>query len=81
MKGVTMASCKDCKLPYRKFPLDVNMARAQWLLIMPGERGLLCAGCMVKRIKRRIHGATVCHLIVEVAPHLEARKKAKAKRR
>ena len=77
------ACCKDCKLPYRKFPLDVILPRSQWLAIMGSECGLLCASCIVKRIARRIPRATVCHLIVEVAPMFPTRprRKAKAKRR
>lgn len=62
------AACMDCSLPYAQFPLDVMLPRAQWLRIHPSEHGLLCASCIVKRVRRCIPRATVIHAVVEVAP-------------
>lgn len=62
------AACLDCGLPYAEFPMDLHLPRAQWLAIHPDEHGVICAACIVKRVKARIPRATVCHLIVEVAP-------------
>lgn len=59
-------ACMDCAKPYAEFPLDVVLPRAQWLAIHADEGGLLCASCIVARVRARIPGATVCHLIVEV---------------
>ena len=61
--------CMDCGTPYADFPLDVNLPRAQWLAIHSAENGVLCAQCIVRRIKERIPGVIVCHMIAEVAPH------------
>jgi len=56
----------DCGLPYSSFPLDVNLPRGQWLQINPKDGGVLCANCIVARVKKLIPGATVIHAIVEV---------------
>lgn len=46
-----ITACEDCGLPYREFPLDVVMPDADWLRIHPsGDGGLLCAGCIAKRV-------------------------------
>lgn len=67
-----VAACMDCGLPYERFPLDVLLPRAQWLRIHPDEGGLLCAACIVQRVKDRIPGATVIHAVAEVTPHTHA---------
>jgi hypothetical protein len=61
-------ACLDCGMLYRDFPLDVNLSRGQWLLIHPDDGGVLCANCIVRRVRERIPSATVCHLVVEVSP-------------
>jgi hypothetical protein len=66
---MTKARCWSCGLPYSKFPLDLLVPRAQWLLINRGrESGLLCAACIVRRMRRCIKGVTVIHAVGEVAP-------------
>lgn len=61
-------ACRDCGLPYRDFPIDLNLPRAQWLLIHPDDGGVLCAMCMLKRIAEKVEGATVVRAVVEVTP-------------
>lgn len=63
-----LAACLDCGLPYEKFPLDVILARSQWLDIHPAENGLLCAACIVARAAK-VRGVTCVHAILEIAPH------------
>lgn len=63
----TSAQCADCRLPYADFGLDVVLPRAQWLLINPEDRGVLCAMCIVKRA-RQVKGCTVIHAVLEIAP-------------
>ena len=60
-------ACEDCGLLYEAFPLDVNLSRAQWLAIYPGDNGVLCAGCIVKR-GAKLPGVSVAHLIFEIWP-------------
>ena len=66
-----MTCCLDCGLPYDQFPLDVVLPRAQWLRICPQDSGVLCAACIVRRVRKYIPGATVIHAIVEVSPGRE----------
>lgn len=56
--------CMDCGMPYREFPLDLLVPRGQWLAIHPGEDGVLCANCMVRRASR-LPGAVVVHAVIE----------------
>jgi hypothetical protein len=63
-----MVSCADCGLPYADFAMDTHVPRAQWLRIVPQEHGVvLCANCILKRAPALIPGASVAHVIFEVA--------------
>lgn len=62
------ADCRDCGKPYELFPLDLLLPRSQWLDIHPEDGGVLCANCMIERIRDAVKGATAVHAVVEVAP-------------
>jgi hypothetical protein len=64
---VPPVACLDCGLPYADFPMDVSLPRGQWLTIHPDEHGVICAGCIVKRVRARMVGAVVIHMVVEVS--------------
>jgi hypothetical protein len=66
----TGTGCKDCQLPYSHFGMDTHLPRSQWMEICPDDADLLCANCILNRIRNRIRGATVVHMIVEVATPL-----------
>lgn len=55
-------SCMDCRMPYAIFPLDSTLPHDEWALIHDSEGGLLCANCMVKRIKERVPGAVAVRM-------------------
>ena len=60
-----IATCLDCGLPYRDFPLDMILPDDQWLMIHPeGLNGLLCANCIIRRASK-LPGITVIKAILE----------------
>jgi hypothetical protein len=40
--------CRDCRLPYREFGLDLVLPDQQWRAVCP-EGGVLCATCICRR--------------------------------
>lgn len=51
------AKCMDCGLPYEEFGADLVVPRKQWLQLHPGDGGLLCATCMLRRVEKEIPDA------------------------
>jgi len=63
-----VVKCLDCGLPYSQHGLDCMLPRAQWFQVgFKNEGGILCATCIAKRASR-ISGATVIHMVIEIAP-------------
>jgi len=59
------AACYDCRLDYRKFPLDAIVVDDLWELINPSKHdggGLLCPNCICRRLKEL--GACVVYIRV-----------------
>lgn len=48
--------CMDCKLNYDDYPMDIVLSKDQWLMIHPGDGGVLCANCIATRA-RKLPGA------------------------
>lgn len=59
------AACMDCGLPYADFSLDSTLPDDEWALIHDSEGGLLCASCMVRRIKERVPGAVAVRMKID----------------
>jgi hypothetical protein len=64
---VSNLRCLDCGLSYDEFGLDTHLPRGQWLAIHPSERGVICANCIMRRAAQ-LRGATVAHVVIEIAP-------------
>jgi hypothetical protein len=64
MSSQILARCRDCWMAYESFPLDVVLPDDQWAAICP-EGGVLCAGCIISRIAKRIPDAIVVRAHVE----------------
>lgn len=48
--------CLDCGGVYGDLmALDLVLSKAQWLLIHPGDGGLLCALCILRRAEKLPH--------------------------
>lgn len=67
VKGGTMASCMDCRMPYHQHGLDITLSDAQWRLIHVSSGGLLCGRCLARRAAL-LPGAVAIRAVIEFAP-------------
>ena len=49
-------ACMDCGALYRELGVDLVLPDQVWKVLVPEEKGILCASCICKRCER--HGAT-----------------------
>lgn len=62
---VEQARCLDCGMPYNNvMKLDLVLPRVQWLEVHPGDGGVLCANCIVKRASKMPGALSVSATIV-----------------
>lgn len=65
---LSVATCKDCGLPYESFGLDTTLSDEQWIMIHPqGEGGLLCANCIINRASH-LPGIIAARMALEILP-------------
>lgn len=65
-------ACMDCGKLYRDFPLDVSLTDDQWALIHNSPGGVLCANCIVARVKQMVPGVTVVNMSFSPDPPPQA---------
>lgn len=66
--GGFVLKCMDCPTAYRDFPLDCTLPDEQWAMIHDSEGGVLCAACMVRRIRKRVPGAVAVRMTIDISP-------------